>query len=230
MTLVIIVLKHQWHAYSLFVSECYHIFIFIIIYLYLSLYIYIDYYIFIWFIIQSVVGVIGIVGNILTILVLSTKVRNRQYYLKYWKWWELFEISAMMRIIWNIGNDENYFLFEWQRGGLFCVLSKVFLQKLSLNSVLNLHILARWKSFVTLLRFLLIFSDERQTTKCWSINFLLIGSLFLFLQCCNMLKLSGALCKCRLKAWQFNFVDIFSSQSVSIYFFLTSFIQLPEVF
>ena len=109
---------------AFFVSECYHIFIFIIIYLYLSLYIYIDYYIFIWFIIQSVVGVIGIVGNILTILVLSTKVRNQQ-------WWQLFEKLEMMKIIWNIGNDENYFLFEISamrrtRKIILCSLQKFF--------------------------------------------------------------------------------------------------------
>ena len=100
---------------AFFVSECYHIFIFIIIYSYLSLYIYIDYYIFIWFIIQSVVGVIGIVGNILTILVLSTKVRNRQ-------WGELFEKLEMMRNI--------LCLKYWQCGGLFCVLYKSFFSKI----------------------------------------------------------------------------------------------------
>ena len=130
------------------------------------------------------------------------EIGNEENYLKNWKWWEIF-------YVWNIGNVEDYFVFS----------TKVFSLKLSSNSLLNVHILAHWKSFVTLLRFLLIFSDERQTTKCWSINFLLIGSLFLFLQCCNMLKLSGALCKCRLKAWQFNFVDIFPPNPFPFTFF-----------
>ena len=184
----------------------------VIIYLYLLLSIYIYHYIFIliiiylylWFIIQSVVGVIGIVGNILTILVLSTKVRNRQ-------WGELFEKLEMMRII--------LCLKYWQCGGLFCVLYKSFFSKIEFKFSAECTHLGPLKKFCNPFAIFLIFSDERQTTKRWSINFLLIGSLFLFLQCCNMLKLSGALCKCRLKAWQFNFVDIFSSQSVSIYFF-----------
>ena len=168
MTLFIIVLKHQWHAYSLFVSECYHIFIFIIIYLYLSLYIYIDYLLFRvwseWLELSATYWQSSSSPQRLEIGNIIWNIGNDENYLKYRQWWELFEILEMMRIISNIGNEENYLknwkwwelFYVWNIGNVedyFVFSTKVFSLKLSSNSLLNVHILAHWKSFVTLLRF-----------------------------------------------------------------------------
>ena len=166
MTLFIVVLKHQWHAYCLFQCVIIYLYSFISsIYIYHYIFILIIIYLYLWFIIQSVVGVIGIVGNILTILVLSTKVRNRQ-------WGELFEKLEMMRII--------LCLKYWQCGGLFCVLYKSFFSKIEFKFSAECTHLGPLKKFCNPFAIFLIFSDERQTTKRWSINFLLIGSLLLF--------------------------------------------------
>ena len=103
------------------------------------------------------------------------EIGNEENYLKNWKWWKLFEILEKMRII--------FFLKYRQWGGrgrLFCVPYKSFSSEIEFKFSAECTHLGPLKKFVTLLRFFLIFSDEIQTTRCCSINFLLIGSLLLF--------------------------------------------------
>ena len=157
------------HIAFLFQSDIIYLCLLLSIYIYHYIFILIIIYLYLWFIIQSVVGVIGIVGNILTILVLSTKVRNRQ-------WGELFEKLEMMRIIFCLKYQ------QWGgRGGLFCVPYKSFSSsEIEFKFSAECTHLGPLKKFCNPFAIFLIFSDERQTTKRWSINFLLIGSLLLF--------------------------------------------------